>query len=209
MGGYGAVMLGMKHPDVFSALFALSPCCLVMEDDMSEANPAWSKVLSLSSREQLKTQPMNAEEFYNSAFVALAAAFSPNPTRAPFYVDFPFETKAGLCSQPASPDALKTAPCVQRVEAPYLKWRASFPTYIAEANKANLMKLRGIFIDYGEKEQFVHIRTGVQAFSKALSVLNVPHQFEVYPEGDHGSRIRLRMETRVIEFFNEKLVFEK
>jgi len=209
MGGYGAVMLGMKHPDVFSALFALSPCCLVMEDDMSEANPAWTKVLSLSSRDQLTRQPTNAAEFYNSVFVALAAAFSPNPTHAPFYVDFPFETKTGLCSPPASPDTLTTAPCVQKVEAPYLKWRSSFPTYIAEANKANLMKLRGIFIDYGEKEQFVHIRTGVQAFSKALSVLNVPHQFEVYPEGDHGSRIRLRMEKRVIEFFNEKLVFEK
>ena len=30
MGGYGAVTLAMKHPDVFSAVYALSPCCLGM-----------------------------------------------------------------------------------------------------------------------------------------------------------------------------------
>ena len=78
-----------------------------------------------------------------------------------------------------------------------------------DSNKENLMKLHGIFLDYGEKEQFTHIRTGVQLFSQGLAQRGVPHQFEVYPEGDHSSRIRVRMETRVIEFFNEKLVFEK
>jgi len=85
----------------------------------------------------------------------------------------------------------------------------NIPAYIAETNKDNLKKLHGIFIDYGEKETFVHIRTGAQMFSKTLSELNIPHQFEVYPEGDHGSRIRVRMETKVLEFFSEKLVFEK
>jgi len=40
MGGYGSVMLGMKHPEIFSAVYALSPCCLAMEADMSEANSA-------------------------------------------------------------------------------------------------------------------------------------------------------------------------
>jgi hypothetical protein len=81
--------------------------------------------------------------------------------------------------------------------------------YIAETNKENLKKLRGIFLDYGEKEEFPHIRSGTQIFSKTLSELNIPHQFEVYADGDHGSRIRQRLETRVFEFFNEKLVFEK
>src|ERR1035437_2057701 len=28
MGGYGASRIGMKHPDVFSALYIMSPCCL-------------------------------------------------------------------------------------------------------------------------------------------------------------------------------------
>ena len=28
MGGYGALMLAMKYPDVFGAVYAMSPCCL-------------------------------------------------------------------------------------------------------------------------------------------------------------------------------------
>jgi enterochelin esterase-like enzyme len=50
MGGYGSIMLGMKHPEIFGAVYALSPCCLAMEADMSEANSAWPGVLQLTSR---------------------------------------------------------------------------------------------------------------------------------------------------------------
>ena len=28
MGGYGASRIGMKHPDVFGALYIMSPCCM-------------------------------------------------------------------------------------------------------------------------------------------------------------------------------------
>ena len=207
MGGYGAVILAMRHPDVFSSMFALSPCCLVMEDDMSDANAAWPKVLGLTSRDQLTLPPKSFDDFSKDVLVAISAAFSPDPQRPPFFVDFPVETKAGLCS--SGGNGTTAAPCVQKVDAAYAKWRLNIPAYIAEASKGNLKKLHGIFIDYGEKETFAHIRTGAQLFSKTLSELNIPHQFEVYPEGDHGSRIRVRMETKVLEFFSEKLVFEK
>src|SRR5207237_2837279 len=32
MGGYGAARIGMKHPDVFGALYIMSPCCLSARD---------------------------------------------------------------------------------------------------------------------------------------------------------------------------------
>ena len=208
MGGYGSVMLGMKHPDIFSAVYALSPCCLAMEADMSEANSAWPGVLQLTSKEQLSGPSRSFAQFFNSAFVALSAAFSPNPNRAPFFVDFPFEPKPGTCNPPAEGKLLTDTPCVQKNEAVYAKWRSHVPVYIVEANKENLRKLHGIFLDYGEKEEFDHIRTGVKLLSKTFSELNIPHQFEVYADGNHGSLIRQRMETRVLQFFNEKLVFD-
>lgn len=208
MGGYGSVMLGMKHPEIFSAVYALSPCCLAMEADMSEANSAWPGVLQLTSREQLNTPPRSFAQFFNTAFIALSAAFSPNPNRAPFFVDFPFEAKSGICNPPAEGKLLTDTPCVQRNEAVYTKWRSNLPVYTAEANKDNLKKLRGIFLDYGEKEEFDHIRAGVKLLSKTFSELNIPHQFEVYADGNHDSLIRQRIETRLLPFFNEKLVFE-
>jgi S-formylglutathione hydrolase FrmB len=208
MGGYGSVMLGMKHPGVFSAVYALSPCCLAMEADMSEANSAWPGVLKLTSKDQLSGPTRSFAQFFHSAFIALSAALSPNPNRAPFLVDFPFESKSGVCNPPAEGKLLTSTPCVQRNEAVYAKWRSKLPVYIADANKQNLKKLRGIFLDYGEKEEFEHIRTGVKLLSNTFSDLNIPHQFEVYADGDHGSLIRKRMETRLLPFFNEKLVFE-
>jgi S-formylglutathione hydrolase len=208
MGGYGSVMLGMKHPEIFSAVYALSPCCLAMEADMGEANSAWPGVLQLTSKEQLNAPSRSFAQFYHSAMMALSAAFSPNPNRAPFFVDFPFESKSGICNPPAEGKLLTDAPCVQRNEPIYAKWRSKFPVYIAKENKERLRRLRGIFLDYGEKEEFQHIRIGVTLLSSTFSELNIPHQFEVYADGNHGSLIRQRMETRLLPFFNEKLVFE-
>jgi pimeloyl-ACP methyl ester carboxylesterase len=207
MGGYGSVMLGMKHPEIFSAVYALSPCCLAMEADMSEANSAWPGALQLTSRDQLNAPPRGFGQFFHIAFVALSAAFSPNPNRAPFFVDFPFDPKPGTCDPPAAGKLLTDKPCVKRNETAYAKWRSHIPVYIAQANKDNLKRLRGIFIDYGEKEEFDHIRIGVKRLSDTFSELNIPHQFEVYANGDHGSLIRQRMETRLLPFFNEKLTF--
>jgi hypothetical protein len=208
MGGYGSVMLGMKHPEIFSAVYALSPCCMAIEADMSEANTAWHTVLALTSKDQLSTPPRSLPQFFHRALIALSAAFSPNPNRAPFYVDFPFESKPGTCNPSAEGKLLTDTPCVQKNEAVYAKWRSNFPVYVAEANKENLRKLRGIFLDYGENEEFQHIRVGVKLLSTTFSELNIAHQFEVYADGDHGSLIRQRMETRVLPFFNEKLLFK-
>ena len=193
MGGYGALTLAMKHPDVFGAVYALSPCCVVMEGDFSEQNPAWFNTLRLTSREQLNKPPKSIEEFYQMAFVALAAAFSPNPTRGPFYVDFPYQERDGR---------------IEKNEPVFAKWRSKMPVYMVGENKANLLKLRGIFIDVGEKEEFSSIRIGVPQLSKALSEQNIPHSFEIYAGADHGSKIRQRLETRLFQFFSETLDFK-
>ena len=194
MGGYGAVMLGMKHPDVFSAVYALSPCCLGLEGDISEANPAWLKILRVTSRDQLKLQPQSFDEFFMVAFLATAAAFSPNPAGSPFQVDFPFREKDGR---------------VEKNEKAYARWKAKMPLYLVEENKTNLLKLRGLFLDYGQKEEFSHIRISTSLFSKALSENGIPHIFELYERGDHGSLIRQRFETRVVQFFSAKLDFSE
>lgn len=191
MGGYGAVTLAMKHPDVFSAVYALSPCCLGMEGDFTSDNPAWLKTIRLTSKDQLKSQPQALDDFYQIAFVAVSAAFSPNPEHTPFYVDFPYkEVEGGR---------------LEKNESVFARWRTKMPLYMIDENKDNLLKLRGIVIDYGQNEEFSHIRITSQLFSKALAEKNIPHVFEMYEGGDHGSKIRQRFETRVLRFFSEKL----
>ena len=192
MGGYGALTLAMKHPDVFGAVYALSPCCLGIEGDMSADNPAWLPTLRLTSREQLAKPPKSFGEFFQMAFVALAAALSPNPSHAPLLVDLPYQERNGR---------------VEKNEPVYEKWRSKMPVYMVEDNKSNLLKLRGIFFDYGQNEEFSHIKIATQQFSKELSDRSIPHVFEIYEGGTHNSKIRQRVETRLLPFFAEKLDF--
>jgi S-formylglutathione hydrolase FrmB len=192
MSGYGALVLGMRHPDVFSSIYALSPCCTGMEGDFGPDNPAWSKTLHLTSRDQLKMPPQSFDDFYQLAFVALAAAISPNANRATFFVDFPYQERDGH---------------IEKNDAVYAKWKANLPLYMVDDNKENLLKLRGIFIDIGQKEQFSSIRIAGRMFAAALAERGIPHTFEIYAGGDHGSMIRQRVETRVFEFFSDKLSF--
>ena len=194
MGGYGALTLGMKHPDVFSVIYALSPCCVGIEGDFGEENPAWLKTLGLTSKDQIKGPPKSVIDFYTVAQVALASAFSPNPERAPFYVDFPYREREGR---------------VEKNESVYARWQSQMPLYMVDEKKENLLKLRGLYLDYGQKEEFSHIRISTTLFSKALAERSIPHVFEVYAVGDHGSKIRERLETRVLPFFSEKLDFSQ
>ena len=192
MGGYGAMVLAMKHPDVFGATYALSPCCFGLEGDLGETNPVWSRVLRLTSGEQVPKEPRSFEDFFTTAFVALSAAFSPNPGRAPLYGDMPFLERDGR---------------IQKNDTVYDKWRSKMPLYIVDEYKKSLLSLRGIFLDYGEKEEFSHIRSATSSFSKALAERRIPHGFEIYAGGDHVNKVRERLETRLLSFFSEKMDF--
>lgn len=53
-------------------------------------------------------------------------------------------------------------------------------------------------------DQFVHIPPSTAAFSDSLVVHEVPHVYEVY-EGDHQSRRREGMETRILPWISARL----
>lgn len=190
MGGYGAIMLAMKHPDVFSAVYALSPCCMALEGDLGQDNPAWGRALQLKSVDELKAEPTSMAEFYSTAFVALAAALSPNPSKAPLYVDLPFKRQG----RSFVPD-----------EEAYAKWRAQLPLYLIESHRRNLEKLTAIHLEYGALEEFSHIRSATRAFSTELAARGIGHTFEVYERGDHMNMIGERIGTRVLRFFSDVL----
>ncbi len=190
MGGYGALMLAMKYPDVFGAVYAMSPCCLSFDADVGRDNPAWHRSLKFKTREELNAIPRSLADFYSTVFVALAAAFSPNPAKGPLFVDLPFQEQEGAL--------------VINEEA-YEKWRTKMPLYLVEDYRRNLEKLRGIYLEYGALEEFPHIRIGTRAFSDELTARGIAHTFEVYAGGDHVNKVHQRIETRVVRFFSETL----
>ena len=190
MGGYGAIMIGMKHPDVFGAIYSLSPCCLGLEGDLSGDNRAWLRAAAATNRDIFQKEPQSFEDFYVVAMVAMAAAFAPDPNHGPLFARFPYVNKGGMLI----PN-----------EPVYSEFRSRMPLYLVDQYRNNLIKLRGFSIDVGEYDEFSHIRIASAKFSEALSSRGVPHSFEIYKDGDHGNKVRERLERFVIPFFSRTL----
>lgn len=190
MGGYGAFMLAMKHPDVFGAVYSLSPCCMGMEGDLSADNANWAKAEKIANRDVFAKGPGSIEDFWTVAMIAISSAFSPNRDKGPMYVSLPFAAKEGL---------------MIRSEPAYSNYRSRMPLYLIEQYRDNLSKLRGIFLDVGEVDEFTHIRRATAMLSTELSAREIAHTFEIYKGGDHGNKIRERFDTKLIPFFTAVL----
>lgn len=190
MGGYGAFTLAMKHPDVFGATYALSPCCLGLEGDLTADNLVWAKAAKVTSRDLFSRPPASFDDFFSVAMIATAAAFSPNKDRPPLYVDFPYVQKGMVLT---------------RNEPAFSNYRMNMPLYQLERYRENLMKLRGIALDVGERDEFTHIRRATALLSAEMAEREIPHTFEIYKDGDHGNKIGERFNKKVMPFFTAVL----
>ena len=180
MGGFGALRIAMRNPDVFSAVYALSPCCLA-EMNYPERRPAWKVAIALRERSEYRRAGFTANLLY-----AMAAAYSPNPGRPPFFADLPYRLDG---------DSLVAVPEI------LAKWKG--PIAMAESHISALKRLKVAF-DAGDADALTDIPVNVRALDSLLTAHGVPHAAEVY-QGTHGSRIRSRMEAKVFPFFSGTL----
>jgi S-formylglutathione hydrolase len=187
MGGFGAISVGMKHADVFNAIYALSPCCLEPEGENDATNEAWRRIGKLTTLDQLpKRFQVRDAGFYTLVFAASSAAIAPNASRPPFYADFLYQEKDGK---------------LLLNEAVSAKYKAIMPTNMVEDYKQNLLMMRGIFLDVGQNDEFFAIRNGTLLFARALAECGIPHTSEIYAGGKHSDKIKERLQTRVFKFF--------
>ena len=190
MGGYGAIKIGMRHPDVFSVIYAMNPALLGWAADVSIENPAFALLASAKTTEDLFNGGM-----YAVGGMCVAQAFSPNPERPPFFADLPFKLVDGK---------------LQPLEPAYSKWSANMPLNMADDNKQNLMKLRGLRFDTGWYDEFTHIPITARAFARKLDEFGVKFGFEEY-NGDHRNRMwgrEGRLYTEVLPYFSAMLETE-
>ena len=181
MGGYGAFRIGMKRPEVFSSLYLLSACCLNPQTNPRPDAIAASE--SIRTREDA-VEAAKGRGFGPSLNLALAAAWSPNPTNPPLYLDLPI--KDGK----VRPDILA-------------KWAANAPLAMIDQYIPSLKRHRAIAIDIGTSDSLLPPN---QELNQALTRLAVGHTYEEY-EGDHTNRIAERLEKAVLPFFSSNLSF--
>ena len=189
MGGRGALALAMKHPDIFSSVYALNPVATGTGLLPMPAYPDWQKIHKAKSFNDLKDDPIS------QIFVTMSQAFLPNPDRPPFYCDFLMEMED---------NQLK----LQMENARKLKSGFLLDHWV-DTYAANLQKLNGIAFDWSRYDPIQDHVYASQAFTRKLENSGIAHDAEEYRGvywienwKDEG-----RFYSRLLPFFSRHLKF--
>jgi S-formylglutathione hydrolase FrmB len=180
MGGYGASRIGMKHPDVFGSLYIMSPCC------MSPQTAALANKDVAASVEAVKSPAESASlPFIPRVYLAMAAAFSPDPKNPPLYFDLPVKN-----GEPQPEIAAK--------------WAANAPLAFIDQYIGNLRQYHAIAIDVGDQDG---LRFDTIKLHNVLDTYGIANSFEIY-HGTHTSAVADRFQNHVMPFFSKNLCFQ-
>jgi enterochelin esterase-like enzyme len=127
MGGYGTIRVGMKHPEVFSTIYAMSSCCL-----MNNPQPGRSTAPAAQRGDENRKGPPRM----GKALFAQAAAWAPNPMNPPQFFDLP--EKDG-----------EFRPLIAA------KWVANSPLVMVDQYVPNLKRYRAIVMDVGLQDPLI------------------------------------------------------
>ncbi len=174
MGGYGTWVVGMTHPEVFDSIWAQSACCV---------SPRRETVESATAMASVPREGADDSGFGMRAGLASAVAWSPNPQKPPFYVDWAVNEEGELD------------------EHVLARWAANSPLAMVSAHVAALESFDGIGLDVGDKDGLVADDTLIH---QELEKFGIEHEWEVY-DGDHVNRIGARFKDVVLPWLAEHL----
>ncbi|MBA3431123.1 MAG: enterochelin esterase [Actinobacteria bacterium] len=174
-GGYGAMYVPMKRPDVFSALAthagdALFEVCYLPEfreavrslrDRYEGSYGVFFEAFEKRERFDYKLHGTLLE------FYAMAACYSPDPDR-PGEALLPFDVVTG-----------------RLIPEIWEQWLTFDPVRMAPLHADALAGMRHIHVEAGRSDEYF-LDLGAQAFSNELEKLGVEHSFELF-EGTHGN----------------------
>ncbi len=210
MGGFGALNLGMHHPEVFGSIYALSPG-LFDPHGLSK----FTVIMDSSAREQYFTKRKEFDGWDNkeSAFRFLAwmsnqnivvndynplyaygSAFAPNQMHNAPYMDYPYKKVDG------------------KVVADSVAWKKYDSGLGGWAEKVsrqqeNLLKLKSLTIEYGEADEYTFIPDGCRWLSELLIQAGISHKLVPF-DGQHQNKLRERIEQYLLPSMSSNLVFD-
>ncbi|MBI3997784.1 MAG: esterase [Armatimonadetes bacterium] len=172
-GGYGALVLAMRHPEVFGAVTAHSG------DMFFEAcyKPDFWKFCNITSKHggvegflrAFLEMPKKTEDALTAVNIAaMAMAYSPNPQRPPFFFDLPFDPYTGELD-----------------EATWARWLAWDPVHMAARHADALRALRLIYFECGSRDQY-NLHLGARQLHRRLEALGIRHEYQEFDD-DHSS----------------------
>jgi enterochelin esterase-like enzyme len=178
-GGYGSIVLGMRHPEVFSALAdhsgdsAFEYCYI---SDFPRALDAFRKAGGPKKWLDAFWKKPNhhmREDAPTLNALAMAAHYSPNPrAKDTLGIDLPFDLETG-----------------EFREDVWKRWLEWDPTRMVSRYAKNLRKLKLIYIDCGTKDEF-NLYWGSRILDAKLTKLGIKHHYEEFDDGHMNIQYR-------------------
>jgi enterochelin esterase-like enzyme len=172
-GGYGALVMGRHHPDVFGHLAAHAPDSGFEYVYLPDFPKAAGALLGTDPHAWLEGALRDAREtrLHGGAFpvlntLAMAAAYSPREG-LPLGLELPFE-----------PETCRLRPEV------WERWLAHDPARFVPASLEAFARLSTIYLDCGTSDEF-QLRWGVRQVVEALHGAGIPVVHEEF-DGGHG-----------------------
>jgi S-formylglutathione hydrolase len=201
MGGFGALNIAMHHPDLFSAVYSLSPG-LFDENGLGESQmftPLQIAQSFLNLQKAILTKPQDQQQklvltALGNFTAGYGMAFAPDPQNQPFYFDYPYDDSSGE---------------LVRDEAVWNRWEAGYggiPEEIAQY-RDNLLKLNGIVVDYGTNDEYRWIPKGCVYFDEQMTEAGIPHEMAPH-DGTHQSALSERVLKHALPYLSAKLAGE-
>lgn len=183
-GGFGALRLGMRHPELFSAVGCHSGD---MDFDLCYRPnfPVAARILEkydgsietfFTRWESLDKKPRG--EFALLDMMAMAACYSPDPSKpAPGNMQLPFEPRT-----------------CQLVPEVWERWKSFDPLTMLEASMCQdaLGSLRQLFLDCGSQDEY-NLQFGHRRFSARAAELGIAHRYEEFPDTHADTSYRYRV----------------
>jgi S-formylglutathione hydrolase FrmB len=177
-GGYGAMVQGMRHPEIISAIAchsgdsAFEYCYLPDFPKFLDGIAGKGGLDAFVAAFDRALKKRDGKWLTVMNIIAMAANYSPNPDSATLGIDFPFDLKTGEIR-----------------EAVWKRWLSWDPLRMMEAHAAALKGMRLLFLDCGTKDEF-HLQYGARMMDRKLQALGIRHVYEEFEDGHMGISYR-------------------
>ena len=170
-GGYGAIIHGMRRADVWAAIACHSgdmgfELCYLHDVPkvLNELAKHGRSIEKFMAHFEVAPKPTEDETAVIN-LLAMAASYDPDPSSF-LGIRLPVDHYTG-----------------ELIPERWRNWLAWDPALLADAHAGNLRRLKGIYIDCGDRDQF-HLHYGARRLHRALERLGIVHVYEEFAD-DH------------------------
>jgi hypothetical protein len=175
-GGYGSMILGMRHPEVFGAL-ACHSGDMLFELCYAPDFPKMCNRVNKSGGVEAWWRQFDAQAKKNDAdfealdILAMAACYSPDPN-APLGIGLPVD--------------LHTCERIPEVWARWLDWD---PVELLDRYGESLRGMRLVFMDCGDRDQY-YLHYGARVMAARLAARNIAFEHEEFDDNHNSIQYR-------------------